>query len=597
VGGVTLNNTAISTAGAITTGSTTSNNVGGVTLSSGLVYAKSINTLQGDFSNWTQTYAGPDSFNGIASNSDGTILTAFKTTGEIYGSSDSGTTWTPRTVGLPTGAQWQSIACSYNGAKVVVCSGRNNTAGGSFVYTSSDYGVSWVLRTSGLPSSSGIVDYRSVASSSDGTKLLVTAYWNRYIFRSTDSGATWTNIAINFIYWNAVACSADGQTIYAAANEDYIYKATISTGGSASWVQCNNTGVPAGTYWEGLWCSQDGVNVIANDYLQNYITTNGGITSPWTITTYGGLGPISTASYAANGLDVVMCLRNGYIYTSTDSGLTITPQNMNGLPTPSSSILYLVLYALDRSKILARSGTSIYTTTKSVSVVGGIDIFNGIMLTRPFGAPISIGSGGGTSSTNAISIGNTGKIAQMPYAIGIGYSSGYSNQTDNAIAIGTNAGCNAQAQSAIALGSSSGKTNQGSNAIAIGVQAGQTDQSAQSIAIGTNAGQTTQKSGAIAIGGGAGATSQGTNSIAIGQQAGESSLAAYSIAIGALATRSNDPGATIVINARSTEIIPAQASSCYISPIRKVISASLPTGLLPMAYNPITGELVCYGPS
>jgi hypothetical protein len=75
-----------------------------------------------------------------------------------------------------------SVASSSDGAKLVV------VAYGDYIYTSADSGVTW--RQAGTSQ-----NWRSVASSSDGTKLVAVSDGSGesgYIYTSADSGATWT---------------------------------------------------------------------------------------------------------------------------------------------------------------------------------------------------------------------------------------------------------------------------------------------------------------------------------------------------------------------------------------------------------------------
>jgi len=79
--------------------------------------------------------------------------------GQIYTSTDSGVTWTPR----ESSRGWQSVASSADGTKLVAVeeAGQN----GGRIYTSTDSGVSWTPRESNRI-------WTSVASSADGFKLV-----------------------------------------------------------------------------------------------------------------------------------------------------------------------------------------------------------------------------------------------------------------------------------------------------------------------------------------------------------------------------------------------------------------------------------------
>ena len=97
--------------------------------------------------------------------------------GQIYTSTDSGVNWTVQT-NAPS-ANWKSVASSSDGSKLVA------VINGGRIYTSTDSGVNWTVQTN-APSAY----WYSVASSSDGVKLVAVIYPGQ-IYTSTDSGVTW----------------------------------------------------------------------------------------------------------------------------------------------------------------------------------------------------------------------------------------------------------------------------------------------------------------------------------------------------------------------------------------------------------------------
>jgi photosystem II stability/assembly factor-like uncharacterized protein len=135
----------------------------------------------------------------------------------IYVSTDAGATWT--LTSAPTN-YWSSVASSADGTKLVaaVSSLPMHVLSPGLIYTSSDGGATWT------PTSAPSNFWASVASSADGARLVAlgTLGWrwvgptNGYylgdgaIYRSQDSGATWTQISGRSNSWTSVACSADG---------------------------------------------------------------------------------------------------------------------------------------------------------------------------------------------------------------------------------------------------------------------------------------------------------------------------------------------------------------------------------------------------
>ena len=110
----------------------------------------------------------------VASSADGTKLVAGVNSGQIYTSTDSGATWTPR----PASGQWYSVASSSDGTKLVAASLNGQ------IYTSTTSGTTWTPRDSAR-------QWYSVASSSDGTKLVAVVYGGQ-IYTLTNSGQSWT---------------------------------------------------------------------------------------------------------------------------------------------------------------------------------------------------------------------------------------------------------------------------------------------------------------------------------------------------------------------------------------------------------------------
>jgi hypothetical protein len=143
----------------------------------------------------TQNWAG------VASSADGSKLVGVANNGQIYTSIDSGLTWTARA----TVRAWTCVASSSDGSKLVA------GVDGGMIYTSTNSGVSWTER---LPE---IIRCSSVASSSDGTRIVVVGIGNAFGFPvtypicvSNDSGVNWSGVSGQLANWKAVAASSNG---------------------------------------------------------------------------------------------------------------------------------------------------------------------------------------------------------------------------------------------------------------------------------------------------------------------------------------------------------------------------------------------------
>ena len=83
--------------------------------------------------------------------------------------------------------------------------------------------------------------------------------------------------------------------------------------------------------------------------------------------------------------------------------------------------------------------------------------------------------------------------------------------------------------------------------------------------------------------------STGSNSIAIGYEAGFTGQQNGAIAIGRYAGRTNQIQNSIIINASGTDVGGTTASSCYISPIRTVVTGTTSSNI--MVYDTTTKEV------
>jgi hypothetical protein len=167
---------------------------------------------------WTR---GPssDGWGGVASDSTGANLVAVGAlSGDIWTSTDSGATWTDRTTSGPAHSRyWASVASDSTGTRLVAVEGgevfiaSGQVAGD--IWTSTDSGTTWTDQT---PSGSAHnLSWLSVASDAAGKNLVAVGPG---IWTSSDSGATWTRqvTSVAAYAWLSVASSADGTQLVAA---------------------------------------------------------------------------------------------------------------------------------------------------------------------------------------------------------------------------------------------------------------------------------------------------------------------------------------------------------------------------------------------
>ena len=189
----------------------------------------------------------------IACSTDGFRIVAVTNGDRIYTSSDFGTSWIPR----ESFKSWTCVCSSANGS--VLLAGTNS----DFLYVSTNFGVTWTAVNIAA-------NYTAVACSSDGTiQYAVTNGGTIYV--STDTGSTWTS-RDSSRSWRGVACSGDG-TIAFATEGTYIYK-SINTG--VTW----SPNLLFGGTWGPISCSSSALAVLTVDTSTGllYFSGTGGAT-------------------------------------------------------------------------------------------------------------------------------------------------------------------------------------------------------------------------------------------------------------------------------------------------------------------------------
>jgi len=195
--------------------------------------------------------------------------------------------------------QWVGIASSSDGSRLAASSFEA-------VWLSSNSGVTWTI------SNSADANYRGIASSSDGSKLLLASSNVTKLQRSTDSGATWSQLSNSVTQsWHKVASSADGQVLAAAGlHGTALY---VSTNGGTSW-STKDVG-----NWNGIAISDNGATMVAVASSRAiYVSTDSGTTWNNRETARGW----ADVSISNDGTKMIASVGEGKIYRSIDSGTT-----------------------------------------------------------------------------------------------------------------------------------------------------------------------------------------------------------------------------------------------------------------------------------
>jgi photosystem II stability/assembly factor-like uncharacterized protein len=250
-------------------------------------------------------------------------------------------TWTPATaVGKKN---WQSIASSSDGTKLVA------VVYGGDVYTSTDSGATWVNR------SLGNKNWWAVTSSSDGTKLVGVVNPGQ-IYTSTNSGVSWTLQSGSVSgAWRTINSNSDGTKLAAAVFSGYIYTSTDS---GVTWVEKTNSGARA---WTGICVSNDGLKLAATATSGGQIYTSIDSGASWTARESGRQWNALTCSL--DGTKLAAAVSNTGIYISNNSGVTWTlglsaSKSWNAIDSSSDGSQLIAGTGGDKVFISSNSGVS-----------------------------------------------------------------------------------------------------------------------------------------------------------------------------------------------------------------------------------------------
>jgi hypothetical protein len=215
--------------------------------------------------------------------------------------------WTPAG---PRLGNWRSIATSADGTKLIAADAGGPSVPALFIST--DSGQTWTDRGP-QPPAGEYWRWGVVASSANGTYLAAASPGASQIYVSGDAGLTWT-ARDQSRFWRALAMSADGSRLIAAEGNGRLY---TSSDFGLTWVPREQV-----RGWYSVACSADGMKLIAStDNAGLHTSADGGVT--WTSRGQTGRFFTGVAS-SADGTRLVACeaALAGRLYISTDSGVT-----------------------------------------------------------------------------------------------------------------------------------------------------------------------------------------------------------------------------------------------------------------------------------
>jgi hypothetical protein len=262
------------------------------------------------FPNWTNSFTGSFFGNGLVGwiPVSGTSTQAVRDTGYLLLSSSLATVTLPTSANLMAGDIIRVSGAGIGGWRITQNAGQS--INGIF-YTASN--ASW------LGANAVSAGWQALACSADGVKLVAAAGGGGGIYTSGDSGATWNSPGSSYSPI-AVASTSDGTMLFGVVSAGGIIRSTNS---GTSWQLVASTT----KNWQSIACSTDGSKVVAvvnGEYI--YASTNYGVT--W----YARNTSIGTKTWYAcactvDGSRMTAGIYGGNIYTSSDYGLTWNVQS------------------------------------------------------------------------------------------------------------------------------------------------------------------------------------------------------------------------------------------------------------------------------
>jgi hypothetical protein len=197
-----------------------------------------------------------------------------------------------------------------------------------------------------------------VASSADGRKLYAaefdpTANFGS-IYASTNAGVTWNQTSAPSNSWSAVACSADGTKLVAAAGivpgYDNQGPLLFSTNSAKNWTQASVTNES----WVSVSISADGTKMVAAAYNANFfVSTNSG--GAW-VQVNASFQDVTHVAITPDGTQLLAM--GGVLAISADWG-----ESWQQFPRAPISFPFPLCFAIsaDGNRLVAADDSGIYT--------------------------------------------------------------------------------------------------------------------------------------------------------------------------------------------------------------------------------------------
>ncbi len=257
----------------------------------------------------------------IVSHGNAVFLYGFQGSYKLYRSTDNGTTWSD--ISSSAVAQFSDIF-SFNGTLYACYLGT--------VYTSTTLGQSWTTLATVTVTGNGAL----IGFAADGATLF--AFSNRQsIFRSSNNGASWTELLVSSPSNTVVVDFAARGTRYAAIVTGTAQGAYISDNAGATWTLRNPPTVASGiyasntilygmTFGGGMFTMQDGSSTWTS--ANSGMPSNGSLVIPKSATSQGNAVYVAYQQLVSNAAGIVR---------STNDGVTWVHLDTTGFPTTTAA--------------------------------------------------------------------------------------------------------------------------------------------------------------------------------------------------------------------------------------------------------------------
>jgi YVTN family beta-propeller protein len=252
----------------------------------------------------------------------------------IYKSSNVGNTWSSIFNSTPGS---KHFATSKDGTNLVIA-----VTDGS-ISTSSDGGANWTLNLG-----AGTRNWSSVAISDNGLTIYASETSGNGIYKSADGGNSWIKTVAPNVSWSKIICSASGENIFAFAATSAQYT-SLSKDGGLTWTVSSVTTALSSTFFNSgvstgplaikdIEMSRDGkilfVSAFSSFANGTLILISADFGASWKA--YKTLPRFALSLKSSYDGNKVFAGFEGFIYTSSDSGVTWNERSSVGVGTWSS---------------------------------------------------------------------------------------------------------------------------------------------------------------------------------------------------------------------------------------------------------------------